>query len=106
MRQKLESAGYTVLEAVDGEEGLATAVEERPALVISDNNMPHMTGCAMAVELKKRPETACVRWSCSPAAATGSSPSSWRRPISARWLAKPFSARDVLSLVEQILQEV
>lgn len=44
MRTLLNKAGYTVLTAEDGREGLALAKRERPDLVISDVTMPQMNG--------------------------------------------------------------
>ena len=37
-------AGHDILEAVDGKQGLRTAVEESVDLILSDWNMPEMTG--------------------------------------------------------------
>jgi PAS domain S-box-containing protein len=44
MRNLLNKAGYSVLTADDGREGLAMARRERPDLVISDVSMPEMNG--------------------------------------------------------------
>lgn len=44
MRTLLNKAGFTVLTAEDGAEGLALAKRERPDLVISDVTMPLMNG--------------------------------------------------------------
>ena len=47
--------GYTVVEAVDGADGLEVAERERPALVISDIMMPHMDGYEMIRRLRADP---------------------------------------------------
>ncbi|MDY7107106.1 MAG: response regulator [Planctomycetota bacterium] len=41
---KLRNAGYEALTAVDGEEALELAGREKPDLVITDFQMPYMTG--------------------------------------------------------------
>ena len=44
---KLRNAGYEVLAAGDGEEGLELAQKELPDLIITDYQMPFMTGLEM-----------------------------------------------------------
>ena len=51
---------YRVLEAENGEEGLKTAVEQVPELVLSDVMMPVMDGFTCCAELRKRKETAHI----------------------------------------------
>jgi len=46
----------TVLEAGNGEEGLAVAERERPDLIILDVTMPVMDGMTMLTKLKEHPE--------------------------------------------------
>lgn len=45
----------TVLEACNGEEGLATATAQRPDLIILDITMPVMDGVTMLTKLKEDP---------------------------------------------------
>ena len=52
IRLCLETAGYRVLEAADGKEGLELAQKEKPALVILDVIMPVMGGIEVASELR------------------------------------------------------
>jgi diguanylate cyclase (GGDEF)-like protein len=54
----LESAGHTVVRAVDGREALAHAQEAPPDLVISDVLMPMMDGYELARRLRAEPATA------------------------------------------------
>ena len=44
LRLKFENAGYRVVTAVNGSDGLDKLKKERPRVVISDQNMPRMTG--------------------------------------------------------------
>jgi two-component system alkaline phosphatase synthesis response regulator PhoP len=52
VRIKLKKAGYEVVMANDGEEGVKKALEERPDLVILDVMMPKMDGFAALEQIK------------------------------------------------------
>ena len=52
VRYLLEQTGYMVVEAVDGAEGLAKAIEEKPDLILLDFNMPFMNGYELLQELR------------------------------------------------------
>jgi len=51
----LKGAGYEVLEAADGQEGLSKLDGTKINLIISDVNMPNMDGISMAKEIKNMP---------------------------------------------------
>jgi two-component system chemotaxis response regulator CheY len=51
--QALSQAGYQVIEAVDGADGVDKIDRDRPAAVLCDVNMPRMNGLEM-LELVKR----------------------------------------------------
>jgi DNA-binding response OmpR family regulator len=52
----LSIEGFTVVIAADGREGLYMAGAERPDLVISDVNMPEVSGLEMIRQLRAQPE--------------------------------------------------
>ena len=54
----LQQAGYNVITAADGEEGLRLALERRPDLVILDLMLPKLPGHEVLRELRKNPQTA------------------------------------------------
>lgn len=56
----LESAGHTVLRAVDAEAGLTLARTERPDLILMDIQLPGMDGLAATAILKQAPGTRAV----------------------------------------------
>lgn len=50
--QVLQDAGYNVLQARDGKAGLEIALKDHPALILTDNMMPIMTGVEMVEKLR------------------------------------------------------
>jgi len=52
--------GFDVVEAADGIRGLATALEERPDVVLMDLNMPVMDGFRATRQFRAHPELADV----------------------------------------------
>lgn len=57
LRTALEEAGYRVVEAGDGNEGLTQYSREHPDLVLMDIIMPNMEGIETILELRKRKVT-------------------------------------------------
>ena len=53
LSQGLSEAGFIVITAEDGEEGLAAAEKEKPDLILLDIEMPKMDGMTMAKKLKE-----------------------------------------------------
>lgn len=51
----LQQAGYTVLSAMNGKEGLSLAKSEQPELIVTDNFMPIMNGIDMVSDLRRDP---------------------------------------------------
>jgi CheY-like chemotaxis protein len=56
----LEPEGYRVLQAAGGEEGIALAVAERPALIVLDLTMPGTDGFAVVERLRGEPASAAI----------------------------------------------
>ena len=56
----LSYSGYRVLEAMDGEAGLAMARAENPALILMDVSLPKIDGWEATRQLKADPATANI----------------------------------------------
>jgi two-component system phosphate regulon response regulator PhoB len=57
LRYNLEREGYRVVQAMDGEEALLVADEERPDLVLLDWMLPQLSGIEVCRRLRGRQET-------------------------------------------------
>ena len=51
----LQSYGYTIFEATDGEEALEVAVREKPALIMMDMQLPRLSGLEVTRRLRQMP---------------------------------------------------
>lgn len=100
---KIRSAGHTVLEARDGEEALELASQTPPDLIVTDLQMPFMSGLEMALHLKADP-----RFSSTPLLMLTARGHILDQEVLAQTnivmtMAKPFGARELLRCVESIL---
>lgn len=53
VKRILEVEGYTVLEAVDGEQGLNLAEQHKPDLILMDINLPEMDGYTVTAKMRE-----------------------------------------------------
>src|SRR5688500_3646629 len=60
LSRHLKRRGYEVVIAVDGEQGIATARAEMPALVLMDMSLPVLDGWEATRRLKGDPETGSI----------------------------------------------
>ena len=101
--QKLRTAGYTVAAARDGEEAFELACKLRPDLIITDLPMPRLSGLELAVRLKRTLATAKTPVLMLTARGYIMDEVSLQQTNIRGVLAKPFSARDVLGLVTELV---
>ena len=103
MRDLLNTAGYKLIEAVDGEEGVRLAQSEHPDLILMDIQLPILDGYEATrriralAELKSIPIIAVTSYALSgdeaKALAAGCD----------SYVAKPFSPRELLAKVREFL---
>jgi CheY-like chemotaxis protein len=53
MRRLLEMSGYRVVEAVNGEQAVEAAVQERPDLILMDLSLPKLDGLAATRRIRR-----------------------------------------------------
>jgi two-component system, cell cycle response regulator DivK len=60
LSRRLVRRGYEVLLAVDGAEGIASATQNQPDLIIMDMSLPVLDGWESTRRLKEQPETKAI----------------------------------------------
>lgn len=104
---KLKKAGYEVELACDGEECWHMIQKQAPDLVITDCQMPRMTGLELIRRMRDNPQTADIPVFILTAKGYELSGETMYRELQvARVISKPFSPRELLQDVNTILQEV
>jgi two-component system cell cycle response regulator DivK len=60
VRKMLQVGGYTMIEAMDGNTGLALATREVPDLILMDINLPDIDGMEVTSRIKSDPNLAHI----------------------------------------------
>jgi CheY-like chemotaxis protein len=101
---KLRNAGFNVITARDGQEALEMAQQEKPDLIITDYHMPQLSGLELCQRLKQDPATSAIPAIMLTARGYHLEPSDTEQSGILRMLSKPFSPRQLLATVNEVLQ--
>lgn len=99
----LRYAGFTVLEARDGQSGVDTAAREHPGLILMDVSIPVIDGWEATRRLKADPATAKIPIIALTAHALASDQQKAMDAGCDGYIAKPAEPRVVLAAVERYL---
>lgn len=99
----LEHAGYVVLEAVDGQEGIEIARMERPALILMDVSIPKIDGYKATQILKADASTAAIPIIALTAHALAGEEQRAHQAGCDGYLAKPVEPKRVLEEVRRFI---
>ncbi len=102
---KLRNAGYEVTTAMDGEEALELCKSEIPDLVITDYQMPIMSGVEFCKALRGCDGTRDIPAIMLTARGFDIEPEEMAEAGIAAVLSKPFSPREVRQKVEELLRQ-
>lgn len=101
---KLRNAGFRVVTARDGQEAFELAVSEMPDLLITDYHMPQLSGIELCQKLKQDPATSSIPAIMLTARGYQLEPGDTEQSGILRMLSKPFSPRQLLATVNEVLQ--
>jgi two-component system cell cycle response regulator DivK len=101
-RLVLERAGHRVLAASDAQEGLATARDAKPDLILMDVQLPDMDGLTATARLKSDPETSAIPVVALTAFAMKGDEERIRAAGCDGYLSKPFRYPELLAVIERL----
>ena len=106
VRQLLKKTSYTLVEAHDGEAGVAKALEIKPDLVLMDVQLPKLSGIDATRQLRAAPETAATPILVITSFALSGDEEKAKAAGATGYLAKPYSPFDLLDRIRKILPEI
>ncbi len=102
---KFRNNGFEVTTAENGDECLKLACSGKPDVIITDFQMPKMTGLEMVCELRKHEDMVDVPVIMLTARGFAIDEDERQRLNIAKCISKPFSPKELLSQVEEVLSQ-
>ncbi|HTV31406.1 MAG TPA: response regulator [Xanthobacteraceae bacterium] len=98
----LADAGFDVLQAVDGQDGLDVLGKERVDVVITDINMPRMDGYEVIRQLRGNPEYKTMPILVLTTESEGQKKNLAREAGATGWMVKPFDPDRLVATVRKV----
>jgi two-component system alkaline phosphatase synthesis response regulator PhoP len=102
---KLRNNGYEVISADNGAEALEMALRDKPDIIVTDYQMPAMTGLEFVGKLREHEETKNTPTIMLTARSFAISQQQQDELKISGCLSKPFSPKELLSNIEDILYQ-
>ena len=102
VRMSLESAGYRVLSASDGEKALALCQKETAHLVITDLNMPVMDGITLIQKLRALPSYRFTPILMLTTESQDQKKQAGKQAGATGWIVKPFDPAKFIAVVKKV----
>lgn len=99
----LKSAGYNVVEAVDGQDAWEKASQRSFDLVLTDQNMPRMDGISLTKKLRENPKFKSTPILILTTESSDQMKQAGRAAGATGWLVKPFDPEQLLATVNRVL---
>jgi two-component system, chemotaxis family, chemotaxis protein CheY len=104
VQMTLTGAGYAVVLAVDGEDGLSKAMEQRPDAVLTDQNMPRLDGIGFIRKFRQLPSAAGVPVVFISTESNAGIVQQAREAGATGWIVKPFDQAKLLAVVAKLVK--
>ncbi len=99
----LKGAGYNVVEAVDGQDGLERAKAQNVNLVLTDQNMPRMDGLTLIRALRNMPNYKNVPILVLTTESSAEMKVQGRAAGATGWMVKPFAPQGLVDIVKKVI---
>jgi two-component system cell cycle response regulator DivK len=105
VRQLLAKTSYRLVEAMDGEAGVAAALAAPPDLILMDIQLPKMSGLEATRQLRGDARTAAVPIIVVTSFALSGDDQKANAAGATAYLAKPYSPRELLAKIRAIVPD-
>ena len=99
----LKSAGYNVVEAVDGQDALEKSSSRDFDLVLTDQNMPRMDGISLTKKLRDIPKFKVTPILILTTESSDQMKQAGRSAGATGWLVKPFDPSKLLEVIKKVV---
>jgi two-component system chemotaxis response regulator CheY len=99
----LKAAGYDVVQAVDGQDGLNKAKEKTVDLVLTDQNMPIMDGLTLITNLRSLGSYQSVPILMLTTESSDEMKAKGKAAGANGWLVKPFDPKRLIEVVQKVI---
>jgi two-component system cell cycle response regulator DivK len=105
VRQLLSRTSYRLIEAMDGESGVATAQRELPDLILMDVQLPKLSGLEATRQLRADAKTTAIPIVVITSFALSGDAEKAKAAGASAYLAKPYSPRELLQMIRNLVPE-